>query len=543
DKEVLNVARTFREKNIPADVIVLDIHYMDAYKIFSWDSENFPDPKGMMDQLKEMGFEVVVMCDPGIKVEEGYEPYDDGCDHDVFVKYPDGTNYTGEVWPGWCHFPDFTNPKTRQWWGEKFADYAALGIEGYWNDMNEIATWGQRLPDLLEFDFEGEKATSKQGRNVYGMQMSRSTFDGAKKQLQGKRPFILTRSGFSGVQRYSAVWTGDNVSNDEHMLLGVRIVNSLGLTGVAFTGYDVGGFVGESSGNLFARWISIGALSPFFRGHSMINSSDAEPWAYGEEVEEISRHYIDLRYRLLPYIYSLFYEASQTGMPVSRSLAIDHPFDENVFDTRFQNQYLFGPTILVVPTESYRDLTKVYLPAGEWHDFHTGKKHKGSQTIVAESPLNQLPIFIRGGCILPMQSVVQSASSQTDSVLQLHLYAGSEGSTFEYYEDDGSTYAYQQGDTYKRQLQFSPKNQQITLGAVEGTAISKFSKAKVFLHGFAPVSQVKINDDPTSVEAESIIFIPPVSNFDPIDNEVKVEGLPVQSFVFALKNDEIVIQY
>ncbi len=201
DKEVLSVARTFREKEIPADAIVLDIHYMDKYKIFTWDKKNFSDPKGMIDTLKQMGFQIVIMCDPGIKVEEGYDAYDSGKKEDVFIKYPDGENYTGQVWPGWCHFPDFTNPKTRKWWAEKFKDYVELGVEGFWNDMNEIATWGHGLPENIEFNFEGNPATARKGRNIFGFQMARSTYEGTKGLMKGKRPFNLTRSGFAGSQR------------------------------------------------------------------------------------------------------------------------------------------------------------------------------------------------------------------------------------------------------------------------------------------------------------------------------------------------------
>jgi alpha-glucosidase len=277
DTEVLNTAKTFRDKDIPADAIVLDIHYMDKYKIFTWDNKHFPNPKGMLDQLKDQGFEIVVMCDPGIKAEPGYPAYEDGKANDVFVKYPDGEYYTGQVWPGWCHFPDFTNPATRTWWMRQLKRYSELGIEGYWNDMNEIATWGNMIPENLEFQFDGHPTTARKARNVYGFQMARTTYESATQLLQGKRPFNLTRSAFSGIQRYAAVWTGDNVAYDEHMMLGIRLVNSLGLTGVAFTGYDVGGFVGDANTKLFTRWISIGSFSPFFRGHSMINSKDSEP--------------------------------------------------------------------------------------------------------------------------------------------------------------------------------------------------------------------------------------------------------------------------
>jgi alpha-glucosidase len=355
-----------------------------------------------------MGFHVVVMCDPGIKVEEKYKAYDDGVKNDVFIKYPDNTYYTGQVWPGWCHFPDFTKPETRLWWKDQFQEYIDLGIEGFWNDMNEIATWGQMIPENIEMNFEGNRASMRRGRNLYGFQMARSTYEGAKALLKGKRPFNLTRSGFSGIQRYAAVWTGDNVAYDEHMILGVRLVNSMGLAGIAFTGYDVGGFVGDANNKLFARWISIGAFSPFFRGHSMINSRDSEPWAYGEEVEQISRNYIKFRYRLLPYIYSLFYEASETGMPVQRSLAIDYTHDPKIYDGLYHNQYLFGPSILVAPVESTKEYVKVYFPEGDWYSLYDGKRFPGNNEVILECPVHRLPVFVKGGALIPMKPAISS---------------------------------------------------------------------------------------------------------------------------------------
>ncbi|MBI3234241.1 MAG: glycoside hydrolase family 31, partial [Bacteroidetes bacterium] len=314
-----------------------------------------------IDELKAMGFHLVVIVDPGIKKEKGYSAYEDGLKNDVFLKYPDGTNYTGQVWPGWCHFPDFTNPKTRKWWGNSFKGYVNDGIDGFWNDMNEPATWGQRFPDLVEFDFDGHKGTHRKGHNVFGMQMSRSTYDGAKELMNGRRPFILTRATYAGGQRFSAIWTGDNQPTDDHMIAGVRLVNSLGLSGFPYAGMDVGGFAGDASRDLFARWIQIGAFSPFFRGHTMVDSKDKEPWSHGEKDEEISRNFIQLRYNLMPYIYSTFYEATQNGMPVSRSLAFYHTYDNKIYDGNYQNQYYFGHGLLVAPYVSYRDLNKLIM--------------------------------------------------------------------------------------------------------------------------------------------------------------------------------------
>ncbi len=542
DKEVLTLAQTFRDKDIPSDVIVFDIHYMEKYKIFTWNKKDFPDPKGLLDQLKAMGFHVVVMCDPGIKVEEGYKAYDDGVKENVFLKYPDGTDYTGQVWPGWCHFPDFTNPTTRQWWQAQFKEYVALGVEGFWNDMNEIATWGQMLPENIEFDFEGNKATMRKGRNLYGFQMARSTYEGTKALLKGKRPFNLTRSGFSGIQRYAAVWTGDNVAYDEHMMLGVRMVNSMGLTGIAFAGYDVGGFVGNADTNLFARWISIGSLSPFFRGHSMINSRDTEPWTYGEEVEQISRNYIKFRYQLLPYIYSLFYEASINGMPVQRSLAIDYTHDAKIYDGQYSNQYLFGPSILVAPVESNKEFVKVYFPQGDWYYLYTGKKYAGNTEVILECPLNKLPVFVKAGAILPMQPA-KSHTKEVSTTNILHVYTGAD-SSFVYYEDDGATFDYQSGNFAKRTIDYKTNERKVVVSAVEGSYVSSAKTLKIIFHSIEENSDsVAIDGKVLKLCKEMNQFFAAMEKYDPFSDPDRAPEEPVHSVEIDYTAQEITITW
>jgi alpha-glucosidase len=534
DREVISIAENFRERDFPGDAIVLDIHYMDAYKIFTWDPKTFPDPKSMINKLKEHGFEVVVMCDPGIKIEEGYEAYESGLKEDVFIKYPDGQPYSGQVWPGWCHFPDFTKAKTRAWWGEHFEDYVALGVEGFWNDMNEIATWGNMLPDVIEFEMEGKKATALEGRNLFGFMMSRSTYEGTRKLLKNKRPFNLTRSAYAGAQRYTAVWTGDNVAYDAHMLAGVRLVNSMGLSGLAFTGYDIGGFVGNADEKLFARWMAIGAFSPFFRGHSMINSRDSEPWSYGEKVEEISRNFMKLRYRLLPYLYSLFYEASQTGLPINRSLAIDYTFNDLVYDHRYHNQYLFGPSILVAPVESTKDLLKVYLPEGDWYDLFTDELHKGDREIVADCPMEQLPVYVKGSAIIPMREKAGVNTRDQGDVLEVHVYRGEKENSFVLYEDDGSTFDHEKGSFAKRTLTYSPAQKTITVSQSDGSYASPFRKLKLCFHGFVGIDSVRIGDNSTKIEVKEYRFVQPISNYDPVGT--MPEGLKINSLPFITTN-------
>lgn len=541
DKEVFTIAKTFREKDIPADVIVFDIHYMDKYKIFTWDLKHFADPKGLVKTLKDQGFHVVIMCDPGIKVEPGYEPYDDGVRKNIFLKYPDGENYQGQVWPGWCHFPDFTNPVAREWWASKFQDYVNLGVDGFWNDMNEIATWGNALPENLEFDFEGNKATMRRGRNVYGFQMARSTYEGTKKLLKGKRPFNLTRSGFSGVQRYSAVWTGDNVAYDEHMLLGVRLVNSMGLTGIAFAGYDTGGFVGESNTKLFARWISIASLSPFFRAHTMINTRDSEPWSYGEEVESISRNYIKFRYQLLPYIYSLFYDASQTGMPVQRSLAINYTHDHRVYNGLYHNQYLFGPNILVAPVESNKHLLKIFFPEGDWYDVYTGKIWRGDQETIVESPIHRLPVFVKAGSVLPMQPAASHTGIKQEELI-LHIYCGKNPTDFLLYSDDGETFDYQQGKCSKRLIQMMGSENRVILSSSEGNYKTHFKKIKFVLHG-ATANSLTVNG--TVMPLINLIhsYFAPLEKYDPINEPASMGEEDVKVVTTDYTDDKIEISW
>lgn len=534
EHEVLNMARNFRERQIPADVIYLDIHYMDGYRVFTFHPDRFPDPKGMMDKLHEMGFHVVLIVDPGIKRDPNYAAYQSGLEGQHFVNHPDGQPYFGQVWPGWSAFPDFTDPKTRTWWGGQFDVYTDAGIDGFWNDMNEPAAWGQSLPGLLEFNWEGHGASFLQARNVYGSNMARATREGTEKLL-GKRPFVLTRAGFSGVQRYAAVWTGDNVATDEHMMAGVRLVNSLGLTGVAYAGYDVGGFAGEASPELYARWIQIGAFSPFFRGHSAVNTRDSEPWSYGEQCEEIARNFIGLRYQLMPYIFSCMYEAHISGLPLQRSLAFDYSDDPNIYVAGNDNEYLFGPSILVAPVDSRRDMAKVYLPEGEWYGFFDDVRHEGGQSIVVDTPIESLPLFVRGGTVTAMQSLVQSIAEAPEQVLHLHAYAGGEGHfSFTLYDDKDQLDPEGDKAFWKRTLTFDAVGKVLSIGENEGEWKGLFSSVRLHLHGYEAPGAFVVNGNSVQVERRDVKWIEPISQFDPQGPEkgadIKLSDLPTVEF-------------
>jgi alpha-glucosidase len=533
ESEVYAVAQAFRDKKMPADVIYLDIHHMEAYKVFTFDGEKFPNPKALIAGLKAKGFKVVVILDPGIKTESSYAPYREGLEQGLFVNYPDGQTYEAQVWPGWCAFPDFTKEATRSWWEEKMAFYTEAGVDGFWTDMNEPASWGQCTPNLLEFDFEGEKASHRKARNAYGMQMARSTQAGASKQAPEKRPFVLTRSGFAGIQRFAAAWTGDNVASEEHMLAGIRLVNSLGMSGVAFAGYDVGGFAGEASKNLFARWMSIAAFSPLYRAHSMINTKDAEPWAFGEEVEEISRNYLKLRYELLPTLYSAYYQSTHTGLPLTASLAIHYPQDEQIYQSAFQNEYLFCEAFLVAPVESFREITKVYLPQGEWYYLYSDQKHQGNQVIYQDCPLNYLPVYVQAGKLFAQQSQIQHTGEQHDGILSIHLYKGKTGSTYVHYEDAGEGLNYLEGDYFSQEVQYQPEVSALKIKQSAGQLTSQYHSIRLYFHGFEALNP-EIHGVAQEIHADDFGFLGKLTEFDPLPDQthpyLEIKQLPYIQF-------------
>lgn len=542
DTEVMRIAKTFREKKIPADVIYLDIHYMDNYKIFTWNPVDFASPKKLLDDLKAINFKTAVIVDPGIKVEKGYKAYDEGVAQNHFVKYPDGTDWTAQVWPGWCHFPDFTAERTRKWWGESFKSYVDDGIVGFWNDMNEIATWGQQVPNLIQFDWNGAKTTYREAKNMYGMQMARATYEGTKRLMNGRRPMNITRAGFAGMQRYTILWTGDNQATDHHMMLGVKLVNSLGLSGLSFTGSDVGGFGGNSNPMLFARWIQIGAFTPFFRGHTSYNTVSQEPWAFGETTEEISRNYIQLRYNLLPYVYTSMRESVMNGMPLNRSLAINYTADEKIYQDTYQHQFLFGPAMLIIPAESTKAITKAYLPEGEWYDFYTDQKFTGKQEIFAECPIDKLPVYIAAGSMIPMQSPIQHTAEMPSDTLIIHLYKSSRPGdlTREYYEDDGDTYAYEKNGFFLRRMIYKPGINEVEFRKVEGSYTSKFRNIRLVFHGFDDLGDiVKFDGKPRKIYPLTMNFRKAAEN--PVDGDYTTITCP--SIIFPNDSERMVISW
>ncbi|MGC8787192.1 MAG: TIM-barrel domain-containing protein, partial [Anaerolineae bacterium] len=350
DSRVREIARLFREHRIPCDAIYLDIHYMDGYRCFTWHPTRFPDPSALLADLHHQGFKVVVIIDCGIKADRKYHVCAEGIAQGMFCTYPDGSIAGGPVWPGESYFPDFTNPHVRQWWGNLHIPLLQIGVDGIWNDMNEPTITGPKgdtLAGCVRHDWEGQGTDHRQAHNVYGMQMVRATAEGLLRLRPDERPFVLTRSGWAGVQRYAISWTGDNLSTWEHLRLTMPMVMGLGLSGLAFTGADVGGFFGGADAELLVRWMQMGAFLPLFRNHASLWSRAQEPWAYGEPYLSLNRNAIELRYRLLPYLYTATWQCTQTGLPIARPLVLAYP--EDVHTHSLDDEFLCGDALLIAP--------------------------------------------------------------------------------------------------------------------------------------------------------------------------------------------------
>lgn len=515
--KVMWVAETFRRKQIPIDGIVLDADYQLGYEPFRTNTQRFPDLPKLSSDLKKMNIEVTASVYPGVHIDSSYDAYTDGLSKDVFIKYTDGKNFETEIAPLKVLLPDYTNPKARQWWIEKMRWMKTNGINGYWNDMNEPAVASSYLPDNLLFDFDGRKATSAEAKNIYGFQMARSSYEASLKNDNTQRPFVLTRSGFAGVQRYSAMWSGDNMATDEGLLTSVLLNNQFGLSGVPFVGYDIGGYIGDGNKNLYIRFIEAGIFSPYCRNHREFFGTANEPWAYGEEAEAISKTYIGFRYRLMPYMYSNFYKASQTGLPIQKSLSIDYPFDDKIYDINYQYQFLFGNDILVAPLTSNEKSKRVYLPEGDWYNLFTDEKLDGAKEITEDCPSYKLPIYIKASAIIPTQSLVQSTKDKPSDTLLLHIYNGTEKNVFTYYEDDGKSFDYKNGIFCKRNIEFDPFSKQIIISSQEGTFNSHFQYIKFIMHGFdESINNMVVNNQTKLIQEEQIQLLNPLENLDDI---------------------------
>ena len=459
--EVRRVAGELRGHRIPCDVLYLDIDYMDGYRVFTFDPERFPDPGRLVADLRKLGLRTLTSIDPGVKADPDYAVCADGLKRDVFCKLPDGKLYTGPVWPGDCHFPDFPNAAARAWWGEQYRQFLDLGIAGFWNDMNEPAIFfGTTFPDAVQHNADNGQTDHRALHNVYGQCMLLAAADAMRQYRPDERILLISRAAYAGIQRYSITWTGDNRSTWEQLRLSIPLVLNMGLSGQSFTGPDVAGFSGDTTGELLARWTQMGAFLPFFRNHTALGTALQEPYVFGEPYESICRRYIELRYRLLPYLYTTFWQAAETGLPIVRPLALAFPADRRL--ASMDDQFLCGDALLVAPVlEQGAAVRAVYLPAGAWYDFWTGDKLTGPVDIPVRTPLDALPLYVRGGSVVPMGPVLQYTDEFVPESLELHVFAGDGLSDL--YEDDGRTQAHLSGELRLTRFELRTSDRELTL--------------------------------------------------------------------------------
>lgn len=474
DTEVKDVAKTLREKRIPADGIWLDIQHMDGFRSFTWDAKTFPDPAGLIAGLEKDGFKTTLIVDPGIKVDSGWSIYSQGVADGHFLLGLDGQPFVGEVWPGAATFPDFSAAKTRAWWGTLLAPSLKLGVRGLWVDMNEPASFkvtdGRTVPDEVPANGDGQATTMAEIHNAYALLEAKATWEGMKAAAPTRRPFVLTRAGYAGEQRYVAVWTGDAPSQWQTLQETVPMLLNLGLSGVPFVGSDVGGYAGRATAEMFARWMQVGSISPFFRGHTQNTGARQEPWAFGTEVEDISRAEIQRRYELLPYLYSLFDEAHRTGAPVLRPLVWEFASDPGTH-TR-GDEVMLGPWMLIAPVlEAGAKSRSVYLPPGRWFEVDSGAVVEGPATVTVDLRLAARPTYVREGAILPRIAATQWIGEKPATVLELAVYPGSKPSSFTLYEDDGESFAYESGQfsRVRYDLERTATGAKLTASAREGS--------------------------------------------------------------------------
>jgi alpha-glucosidase len=500
ENNVKELADKFRKLKIPCDAVYLDIDYMEGFRCFTWNKEYFPDPKQMVSELAEDGFKTVVIIDPGIKIDNNYPVFKEGLEKDYFCKRADGPYMKGKVWPGECYFPDFTNPEVRDWWSDLFKELIEdIGVKGVWNDMNEPAVMevpNKTFPDDVRHDYDGVKCSHRKAHNIYGMQMARATYQGLKKFSYPKRPFVITRAAYSGTQRYTSTWTGDNVASWEHLTIANTQAQRLCLSGFSFVGSDIGGFAEQPNGELYARWIQLGVFHPFCRTHSSGDHGDQEPWTFGKDITDIVRKFIEMRYQLLPYLYTSFWRYVTEGIPILKSLVL---YDQEDSQTHYRNdEFVFGEKILVCPVNAPNAKgRRMYFPRGNWYDYWDHKPREGGQELWVDADLDSMPIFIKEGAIIPKYPVQQFVGEKDIDQLKLDVFYKLGKETSEVYEDAHDGYDYMKGRYSLRKFKLTGKPKELIIQQhKEGKFFTDYTDFEVKLIGLPfKVKKVQVDNE------------------------------------------------
>jgi alpha-glucosidase len=481
DSVAEQVVAKYRADDLPLDVLHLDIHYMNGYRVFTWDPQRFPDPTAFTGKLRKQGVKVVVIVDPGVKYQppaapaeaspttatpelaaqdKSYYVFNQGVAGDYFLKRQSGRAWVGQVWPGDAVYVDYTLDAAARWWGGLFRAYT--------EPSDFVDQTGKTQMDVVTDD-GGAHSPYAQNRNVFALGMARATYEGLLRLRPDERPYIITRAGYAGIQRYSTMWTGDNTTTWEALALSIPMFATLGLSGEPFVGADVGGFIGRAEPELMTRWYQVGFLTPFCRNHAEVTGYDHEPWRFGSYYEDIIRKYLKLRYRLLPFLYTALEEAHRTGVPMFRPLLLNYQQDYNTLT--IDDEFMVGADLLAAPIlHPGQNSRRVYLPGSLWYDFWTGKPVQGGE-VRAEAPLETVPLYVRGGAILPMGPEMNYVGEK-DGPLSFTIYPDAQGQAhLALYEDDGLSQAYLHGAFRRTEVTYrsSPTKAEIEISAPQGT--------------------------------------------------------------------------
>lgn len=507
ESNVREIAANFRKLRIPCDALYLDIDYMDGFRCFTWDKSRFPDPKKMISDLEEDGFKTVVMIDPGIKIDKDYWVYQEAVENDYFCKRADGPFMKGKVWPGECNFPDFTNPDVREWWAELYKEMMSeTGVHAVWNDMNEPAVMEvptKTAPLDTRHNYDGHPCSHRKAHNIYGMQMVRATYEGIKKYVYPKRPFVITRAAYAGTQRFASTWTGDNVATWEHLWIANVQAQRMCMSGYSFVGSDIGGFAEQPNGELFARWIQLGVFHPFCRVHSSGDHGDQEPWSFDNEVTDIVRKFIEIRYQLLPYLYTMFYRYSKDGIPMLKSLV---HYDQEDHQTHFRtDEFIFGEQILICPVqEPNAQGRRMYIPRGTWYNYWTDEVVSGGMEKWVVASLDKIPFFVKEGAIIPKYPIQQYVGELDIEELQLDVYYKNGVETSTVYEDAQDGYDYKKGRYSLRNFNFKGKEKELVINQFkDGSFITSYKTFRLNFHGL-PFKMEKIEVDNETVDLKDV---------------------------------------
>ncbi len=462
--DMKRLADQFDNHEFPADGLWLDIDYMRGYRVFTFEEKNFSDPLNQIKKIQERGYRVMPILDPGVKREKGDPVYESGKRGNVFCKNPAGGDYTGIVWPGHTVFPDFSLPEARAWWAKKVRDFALLGPDGAWLDMNEPATGDVDPADML---FQHGAVPHDAYHNQYALLMAMATQEGFLSARPDSRPFLLSRAGSAGSQRFAANWTGDNFSTYRHLHLSIGKTLNLALSGIPFNGADVGGFGDNCTEDLLIDWYKAACLFPFFRNHCLCHSRNQEPWSLSAKALRITRHFVRLRYKLLPYLYNLFVQHEESGEAILRPLFYDFKDTPRLPLGYINDQFLVGPYIMQAPftreRESERSLT---LPESLWWDTENSRWVKGGRELKAKKLAQTTPIYLRDGALIPMLPGIPKTNKKDLRRVELLclISASYKGiSKSQYVADDGESFAYRKGQRSRYALAVRRKGMELEI--------------------------------------------------------------------------------